>query len=71
MLYAMASPARTTFDATFKLQAVQKVRQQNLSIALVFLHRLSAALKAQDLPASRYRVHRVLAQHGPKARWKR
>lgn len=33
--------------------------------------RLSAALKAQDLPAGRYRVRRLMAQHGLKARWKR
>lgn len=33
--------------------------------------RLSAALKAQGLPAGRYRVRRLMTQQGLKARWKR
>jgi transposase InsO family protein len=33
--------------------------------------RLSAALKAQGLPAGRYRVRRLMKQHGLRARWKR
>jgi transposase InsO family protein len=33
--------------------------------------RLSATLKAQGLPAGRYRVRRLMKQHGLRARWKR
>lgn len=33
--------------------------------------RLSAALKAQGLPAGRHRVRRLMKRHGMKARWKR
>jgi len=33
--------------------------------------RLSASLKAQGLPAGRYRVRRLMKQHGLRARWKR
>jgi len=53
---ALSAPLKTAFEASGNNYGSR---------------RLSAALKAQGLPAGRHRVRRLMAQHGLKARWKR